>query len=352
MKSAFVILSAAVFGSILPVETAFAAEARYIDDRSDAAALVRSLYSAVSRKEYSRAWDYFGDAKPAKDFDAFAKGYEATEQVNVRTGAIVSEGAAGSIFYSVPVAIESFDKDGNGTVFGGCYTARLSNPAIQGSPFRSMQLEKGSLKLIADTALEDAVPASCPDAPAPDPAAALFDQAKAAFAAAHGDECTAPKPGDDPAMNAPEAYPIAYHDKLSPADEPEQHATLFRFFCSMGAYNESHIYYLYKPIDGLQEQHFATPELDIRYENDNSEGKVESVSIVGFRADAQLVNSFYDEATKTVSSHAKWRGVGDASSSGLWIFRDGEFTLVKYDVDASYDGEINPETVLDYDTAP
>ena len=38
--------------------------------------------------------------------------------------------------------------------------------------------------------------------------------------------------------------------------------------------------------------------------------------------------------------------------AALWIFRNGDFSLVKYEVDASYDGEINPETVLDYDTAP
>ena len=38
--------------------------------------------------------------------------------------------------------------------------------------------------------------------------------------------------------------------------------------------------------------------------------------------------------------------------TGTWLFRDGAFSLVQYDVDASYDGEINPETVLDYNTAP
>ena len=41
-----------------------------------------------------------------------------------------------------------------------------------------------------------------------------------------------------------------------------------------------------------------------------------------------------------------------ASCKETWIFRDGEFTLMKYDVDASYDGEINPETVLDYEPRP
>ncbi|TIV72916.1 MAG: DUF1176 domain-containing protein, partial [Mesorhizobium sp.] len=48
----------------------------------------------------------------------------------------------------------------------------------------------------------------------------------------------------------------------------------------------------------------------------------------------------------------KWRGVGDASSSGTYLFRNGDFSLVQYDVDASYDGEINPQTIIDYNTAP
>ena len=64
------------------------------------------------------------------------------------------------------------------------------------------------------------------------------------------------------------------------------------------------------------------------------------------------MNSGYDEDTKTITSYSKWRGVGDASSAGTWIFRNGEFALVKYEVDASYDGEINPETVIDFDMAP
>jgi hypothetical protein len=67
---------------------------------------------------------------------------------------------------------------------------------------------------------------------------------------------------------------------------------------------------------------------------------------------AELVNSFYDPDSRTLTSWSKWRGVGDASATGKWLFRDGEFTLVRYDVDASYDGEINEQTVLDYATGP
>jgi hypothetical protein len=47
-----------------------------------------------------------------------------------------------------------------------------------------------------------------------------------------------------------------------------------------------------------------------------------------------------------------WRGLGDASDSGTWLFRNGDFALVRYEVDASHDGEINPDTVLDYETPP
>ena len=58
----------------------------YVDDRSDAAAIVKSFYNAISRQEYARAWDYFGDQKPATSFDKFVEGYADTERVDVATG--------------------------------------------------------------------------------------------------------------------------------------------------------------------------------------------------------------------------------------------------------------------------
>lgn len=340
----------AAFAACLGHSPTIAEETRYIDDRSSAAAIVASLYNAVNRHEYARAWSYFGDTKPAKDFETFVKGYDSTTQVNVITGNVAFEGAAGSTFYYVPVAIASFGKDGSEKVFAGCYTARLVNPQIQEATFQPLHLEKGSLKPV-DQSYEDALPAQCPDAPAPDTADAALVQAQTAFNTTHA-TCDRHLPGGDPNEAKPDAYEISYHYKSDADSAPERQARLFRFYCSAGAYNESHIYYLYQEDDGLRELQFATPEVDIRYENDDTEGKVEAVNVIGYYAEDQLVNSSYDDATKSISSHSKWRGVGDASSSGLWIFRDGEFTLVKYDVDASYDGEINPETVLDYDTAP
>lgn len=326
------------------------AQDMYLDDRSDAAALVRSLYNAINRKEFGRAWDYFGARKPARDFKTFASGYAATREVTVLTGDVSSEGAAGTTFFHVPVAIQAFGEDGSERVFAGCYVAKLANPSVQETPFTPLQLEKGMLA-DAEGSLEDAVPARCEGAPPPDETDPVLRQVKVKFKTAFAGQCTAtPGPQPDPAQ--PEQYRIPFRYTSDAESDPERLARLFRFYCSAGAYNETHVFYLHDEIEGLRELQFATPELDIRYENDDFEGKVESVGIIGYYAESGLVNSDYDETTKTLTSYSKWRGVGDASSLGTWIFRNGEFTLIKYEVDASYDGEINPETVLDYDQAP
>lgn len=328
-----------------------AAEPAYLDDRSDAGALVHSLYNAINRQEYGRAWSYFGDDKPARDFDTFVNGYADTQRVDVETGDVGSDGAAGSVYYEVPAAIRAVDKDGGEHVFAGCYTVRLANPQIQGENFQPMHIEKGELKP-AQGDLADAVPASCGDGPPSDRKDSALEQARKVFAAAYAPICqTLAQDAEPDAANA-EAFEIAFNYKYDSTGDPKRQARLFRFPCGFGAYNSTEVYYLADDVGEIHRLQFAEPELDIRYENDDSEGKVEEINVIGYRARDQLVNSSYDPVTLSLTSSAKWRGVGDASSNGKWIFRDGAFTLVRYDVDASYDGEINPETVIDYDTAP
>jgi hypothetical protein len=92
------------------------------------------------------SWSYFGEKKPAKDLQTFTDGYAQTGRVEIETGDITQEGAAGSVFYSVPVAIKAIDKDGSEKVFAGCYTARLSDPQIQDAAFTPMHIESGALK--------------------------------------------------------------------------------------------------------------------------------------------------------------------------------------------------------------
>ena len=76
------------------------------------------------------------------------------------------------------------------------------------------------------------------------------------------------------------------------------------------------------------------------------------MTIIGYTAADQLVNSEFDEQERSITSFNKWRGIGDESSSGKWIFRDGDFTLVHYEVDPTANEEMDPQTVIDLDTAP
>ena len=340
---------AAVFFTSLPA--ALAAETPYLDNRSDPEAVIQSFYNAINRKEYARAWGYFGETKPAKDFEAFSKGYEDTTDVEVRTGGVGEEGAAGSIYFNVPVAISATAKDGDEKIFAGCYTLRQVNATIQSPPFNPIHIEKAGLKPSTAATLDDALPESCGDGPKPKKKDAELEQAKKAFAASYGDQCDSDGPDGGP-RGYPDQHSIRYKDADASESDPDREVRLVRFFCSMAAYNESAVYYVSDDVDGVRQLQFASPELDIRYENGDSEGKVEAVNVTGFKTDDELLNSDYDDKTRTITSYAKWRGVGDASSSGTYLFRNGDFSLVQYDVDASYDGEINPQTVVDYNTPP
>jgi hypothetical protein len=343
--------NALVLAALLAVSSAAtAAEPSYLDDRSTPEAVVRSLYNAINRHEYARAWGYYGEAKPAKDFDSFVKGYADTAKVEVAVGAVSEEGAAGSIFYAVPVAIRAASASGEWKVFAGCYTLRQVNRQIQEPPFTPIQIEKGALKpSTAD--FPEAVPPSCGDGPPPPQKDAALEQARKAFLATYGDSC-AEQTMDGKPIGEPEVHSIRYRDKDATDDQPEREVRLFRFFCAMAAYNESAIYYLWDDVSGVRQLQFAVPELDIRYENNDHEGKVESITVTGFQTEDYAINSDYDEGTQTISTFAKWRGVADASSTGTYLFRNGHFALVQYDVDASYDEEINPQTVVDYNTPP
>ncbi len=269
----------------------------------------------------------------------------------METGAMSEEGAAGSIFYQVPVAIRASAEDGIESTFAGCFSVRLTQPANQQPPFLPLQLEKGALKP-AEGDLAEILPASCGDGPAPAARDRMRERVEAAFKATYGSMCQTLGSDAEKGAADPEIHDLSYRNANQDPNDPDRTARLFRFNCGQGAYNSDEVYYLADDIGGFRQLQFARPELDIRYENEDSEGKVESVSIIGYRSTDRLVNSFYDDKSMTLQFFAKWRGMGDASSSGSYLFRDGDFALTKFDVDASYDEEINPETVLDYDTAP
>jgi Protein of unknown function (DUF1176) len=319
------------------------AEIQYNDDRSDAAALVRSLYNAVNRKEYARAWDYFSSA-PAKDFDAYQKGYADTASVTVYTGSVSAEGAAGSVFYQVPVAIRAIDQAGKGKVFAGCYTIRAVNAQIQDPPFRALRIESAKLKPAEDGFLSTMAPEKCGDVPIEkETAEGQLARVIALYASENRTTCN--RQYDNPEYgggSAPSVNQLKYRNF---PEDPEVTAILYSFDCESAAYNFTSVYYLVNP-DGLaQKLFFAVPELDVVYTDDTSE-KLKSIAIAGYRATDFLFNADFNPATKSLSSFSKWRGIGDASSSGTWTFKEGQFLLTDYDVDPTYDGEMDAISLI------
>ncbi len=119
----------------------------YVDDRSSPEAVISSFYNAISRQEYARAWSYYQDGEGVPAFDDFVKGYSDTKSVSVSFGEVAGEGAAGSMYYTVPVSLDAVDTSGKHSYFAGCYTLRLANPGIQAEPpFEPMHITEGHLK--------------------------------------------------------------------------------------------------------------------------------------------------------------------------------------------------------------
>lgn len=134
-----------------------------------------------------------------------------------------------------------------------------------------------------------------------------------------------------------ERFELRFRYTYESTSDPEHVAVLYRLACAAGAYNLIDAYVLRNEYDEMSVVAFAEPELDIAYENDDFEGKVESIAIAGYGASSTVVNSGFDPERRAITSYNKWRGIGDAWSSGTWRFHEGRFILVKYEVDAAYD---------------
>ena len=153
-------------------------------------------------------------------------------------------------------------------------------------------------------------------------------------------ECDAETPGADSELSDT-AISVSWKPSWGGEDE---RATLYRLFCMFGAYNVVYAYVL-KPENGeLSLVSFAQPSFDVEYaDGDQMYTELKAPPVVtGFLTTATLVNSEFDADTNTLSSSAKWRGLGDAWSAGTWQLRDGQFVLKSYVIDPIY--EFNLDT--------
>jgi hypothetical protein len=139
------------------VASAAAQDEQYIDDRSTAESVITSYYNAINRFEYARAYSYFGD-DDAPDYDPWEFGYSDTQAVMVSFGESVEEGAAGSLYYSVPVRLDVERTEGQHAWYVGCYQLRLAQPAIQSVPFQPLHIVSADLHEAGE---DDPLPETC-----------------------------------------------------------------------------------------------------------------------------------------------------------------------------------------------
>ncbi len=106
----------------------------YLDDRSTPAALMLSYFNAINRHEYLRAYSYYTNFTEIGSLEQFTDGYSDTQSVSVVIGDIYNEGAAGSIYSTVPVIINTASNTGTVQKYSACYVLRLPQPGNFGEP--------------------------------------------------------------------------------------------------------------------------------------------------------------------------------------------------------------------------
>ena len=84
---------------------------------------------------------------------------------------------------------------------------------------------------------------------------------------------------DKALADEPTVFSIKYKDNDAQPSDPDKETRLFHFSCSAAAYNESSVYYMTDEVSGVQQLQFAEPKMDIRYENNDSDGKLLGITM-------------------------------------------------------------------------
>ncbi|MBS0505458.1 MAG: hypothetical protein JSS55_17005 [Proteobacteria bacterium] len=111
--------------------------------------VIRLYYAAINRRQYGTAYRYWSDHGRAsgKSLSAFAAGFARTRSASVFIGRVDRpEGAAGSLYVTVPVRVEARLSNGNAQRFAGSYTLRRIND-VPGATREQLEWHIASAKL-------------------------------------------------------------------------------------------------------------------------------------------------------------------------------------------------------------
>ena len=107
----------------------------YTDDRSTPGSLIVSLFNAVNRHEYLRAYSYWQTpAESLGTLASFAKGYANTASIDLVFGPVSGSGGAGQMYFTVPAIIKGTATNGAKANYAACYIVHMSQPTFQGAP--------------------------------------------------------------------------------------------------------------------------------------------------------------------------------------------------------------------------
>jgi len=144
--------------TLLPQQILAQTPNQYLDDRSDPVQVLKSYYNALNLKQYVRAYYYWmqtgtnaTSGPPA--YPQFEAGYADTAAVQLTTGKVSSDGAAGSIYYQVPVTLRATLTNHSKHTFVGCYIIRQVNPSVFGAPpFIPMGIYSAQIQEVSNSA--------------------------------------------------------------------------------------------------------------------------------------------------------------------------------------------------------
>lgn len=143
-----------------------------------------------------------------------------------------------------------------------------------------------------------------------------------------------------PRRSAEVAYPLRIGEESA-----SREALLVQFPCRLGN-NRSYVYIIADQHGAASPVMFPAPMIDVRHAGDDENGPVESIAITSTIDKRDVVNARYDPDTRTMEETKKW-SPRTAYSRTRWVFRDGKFQITYFAVDATYDGNHNPQPLIE-----
>ena len=134
------------------------------DSRGSPVDVLTSLYDAINRNDYARAYAYWEQPPSGLTEAQFAQGYADTASVFVAVRPPLRyDGAAGSTYAPLPSLLIATNRDSSKHAFVGCFVARRVNPQVSGAPDTGWRIYSGTLSATAGNSTSATLlPATCP----------------------------------------------------------------------------------------------------------------------------------------------------------------------------------------------